>query len=158
MEDISKLQKEMQKLLAEKIQSQKGLSIIYTLNKIISRKNPVEQTLLNIVKEIPKGWQFSEYAHARIKYDGKNYQPDNFRETRWIQKQIFETWDKKWGAIDVFYTKQFPKADEGPFLHEERQLLENIATIVTYYLNSQKESESHEQSDREISLTLEKKI
>jgi len=156
MEDISKLQKEMQKLLAEKIQSQKGLSIIYTINKIISRKNPVEQTLHKIVKEIPKGWQFSEYAHARIKYDGHNYQPDNFRETRWIQKQIFETFDKKWGAIDVFYTKQFPKADEGPFLHEERQLLENIATIVSYYLNSQKESESPEQSDREISLTLEK--
>ncbi len=29
------------------------------------------------------------------------------------------------------------RADEGPFLHEERQLLENIATIVCNYLNSQ---------------------
>ena len=156
MEDLSKLQKEMQKLLAEKIQSQKGLSIIYTINKIISRKNPVEQTLQRIVKEIPRGWQFSEYAFARIKYDGNEYQPDNFRETRWIQKQIFETYDKKWGAIDVFYTKQFPKADEGPFLHEERQLLENVATIVSYYLNSQKASESNETSEREVALKLEK--
>ena len=135
MEDTSHWQKEMQKLLAEKIQSQKGLSIIYMINKIISRKSPVEDTLLEIVKEIPKAWQFSEYAYARIKYDGQEFRPENFKETRWIQKQIFETYDKKWGAIDVFYTKQFPKADEGPFLHEERQLLENIATIVCNYLN-----------------------
>ncbi|MGB8357646.1 MAG: hypothetical protein WCD55_03440, partial [Bacteroidales bacterium] len=105
------------------------------INKIISRKSPVEDTLIEIVKEIPKAWQFSEYAYARIKYDGQEFRPENFKETRWIQKQIFETYDKKWGAIDVFYTKQFPKADEGPFLHEERQLLENIATIVCNYLN-----------------------
>ncbi len=136
MEDFSKLQKDMQKLLAEKIQSQKGLSIIYSINQIISKKYPAGQTLSEIVREIPKAWQYSEYAYARIKYDGREYRTANFRETRWIQKQIFETWDKKWGAIDVFYTRQFPRADEGPFLHEERHLLENIATIVSNYLNS----------------------
>jgi len=142
MENISRWQKEMQKLLAEKIQSQKGLSIIYTINKIISKNNPVEITLLEIVKEIPKAWQFSEYAYARIKYDNREYKPEVFKETRWIQKQIFETYDRKWGAIDLFYTKQFPRADEGPFLHEERQLLENIATILCNYLNSQNSLES----------------
>lgn len=136
MEDRTHWQKEMQKLLAEKIQSQKGLSIIYNINKIINRKTPVEVTLNEIVREIPKGWQFSEYAFARIKFEGKEYRLPGFRETRWIQKQIFETYDKKWGAIDIFYSKQFPRADEGPFLHEERQLLENIATLVSFYLNS----------------------
>ncbi len=109
MEDISHLQKEMQKLLAEKIQSQKGLSIIYLINKIINKRDSVENTLYEIVKEIPKGWQFSEYAYARIKYDGQEFRSEDFRETRWIQKQIFETFDKKCGAIDVFYSKQFPK-------------------------------------------------
>src|SRR5512145_1131037 len=126
MEDISHLQEEMQRLLAEKIQSQKGLSIIYRINKIISKRDLVENTLIQIANEIPKAWQFSEYAYARIKYDGREFKPESFKETRWIQKQIFETFDKKWGAIDVFYSKQFPRADEGPFLNEERQLLENI--------------------------------
>ena len=134
MEDISHLQKEMQKLLAEKIQSQKGLSIIYVINKIINKKNPVEDTLLEIVKEIPKAWQFSEYAYARIKYDGREYRPEDFKETRWIQKQIFETLIKNGEPLMSSMSKQFPKADEGPFLHEERQLLENIATIVCNYL------------------------
>ncbi|MHC1730800.1 MAG: PEP/pyruvate-binding domain-containing protein [Bacteroidales bacterium] len=146
----------MQKLLAEKIQSQKGLSIIYSINKIISKKYPPGQTLSEIIREIPKAWQFSEYAYARIKYDGKEYLPPGFRETRWIQKQIFETWDKKWGAIDVFYTKQFPKADEGPFLHEERQLLENIATIVSNYLNSLQTPDRPEGEDPGDVLTLER--
>jgi hypothetical protein len=79
MEDLSNLQKEMQKLLAEKIQSQKGLSIIYSINKIISKKYPPAQTLSEIIREIPKAWQFSEYAYARIKYDGKEYLPPVFR-------------------------------------------------------------------------------
>jgi hypothetical protein len=146
----------MQKLLAEKIQSQKGLSIIYSINKIISKKYPPAQTLSEIIREIPKAWQFSEYAYARIKYDGHEYRPPSFRETRWIQKQIFETWDKKWGAIDVFYTKQFPKADEGPFLHEERQLLENIATIVSNYLNSLQTQDMPEGDNRDDALALER--
>jgi len=155
-EDISKLQKEMQKLLAEKIQSQKGLSIIYTINKVISRKSSIDKTLNEIIREIPKAWQFSEYCHARIKYDGQEYRLPGFRETRWIQKQIFETYDKKWGAIDVFYTKQFPKADEGPFLHEERQLLENIATIVCNYLNSQQGAGQKDEGDQDATLKLER--
>ena len=156
MENLSKIQKEMQKLLAEKIQSQKGLSMIYAINKIISKKYPVGQTLTEIVKEIPKAWQYSEYAYARIKYDSQEYRSATFRETRWIQKQIFETWDKKWGAIDVFYTKQFPKADEGPFLHEERQLLENIATIVSNYLNSQQGSDMNALDLHDDAITLER--
>jgi hypothetical protein len=160
MEELSKLQKEIQKLLAEKIQSQKGLSIIYAINSIIRKKQPVGETLSLIVREIPKAWQYSEYAYARIKFDGHEYRPPGFRETRWIQKQIFETYDKKWGAIDLFYTKQFPKADEGPFLHEERQLLENIATIVSNYLNSQLASDLPPGPDRfaEVSLERSQKI
>lgn len=156
MEELSNLQKEMQKLLAEKIQSQKGLSIIYAINTIISKKLPVGDTLSQIATEIPKGWQYSEYAYARIKFDGHEYRQSGFRETRWIQKQIFETYDKKWGAIDVFYTKQFPKADEGPFLHEERQLLENIATIVSNYLNSQLATDMPPGTDRFAEVTIER--
>ena len=156
MEDISHWQKEMQKLLAEKIQSQKGLSIIYLINKIISRRDSVEDTLSEIVKEVPKGWQYPEYAYARIKYDGQEYRPEGFKETRWIQKQIFETYDKKWGAIDVFYSKQLPKADEGPFLHEERQLLENIATIVCNYINSQKAISQSEGVEEDTVIRLER--
>ncbi|MCA1741277.1 MAG: hypothetical protein LC630_02150, partial [Bacteroidales bacterium] len=77
------------------------------------------------------------------------------KPSRWIQKQVFETYDKKWGAIDVFYTKQFPRADEGPFLHEERQLLENITTIVLNFLNSQLAVGRSEEIEEETTLRLE---
>jgi len=46
MKDISHLQKEMQKLLAEKIQSQKGLSIIFQINNIIGKKHGNFQNML----------------------------------------------------------------------------------------------------------------
>jgi hypothetical protein len=97
-----------------KYRARRGFRSSIPLIRSSAKKYPAGTDAVEIVREIPKAWQFSEYAYARIKYDGKEYRPANFRETRWIQKQIFETWDKKWGAIDVFYTKQFPKADEGP--------------------------------------------
>ena len=34
------------------------------------------------------------------------------------------------GVVEVFYTKQMPHADEGPFLKEERKLIETVAERI----------------------------
>ena len=60
-----------------------------------------------------------------------------FREGDWRQSQKFDTIDNRKGSIEVFYLKKFPELDEGPFLKEERQLIENLASIISNYLNSQ---------------------
>ena len=44
--------------------------------------------------------------------------------------QKFEAPGRKKGLIELFYLKEFPQADEGPFLKEERNLLINLANLI----------------------------
>jgi len=74
---------------------------------------------------------------ARIWFEGNSYVSQGFREGDWRQLQKFETIDNRKGAIEIYYLKEFPELDEGPFLTEERQLIENLSSIIANYLNSQ---------------------
>ena len=64
-----------------------------------------------------------------------SYATPGFKETEWFQLQPFETIDRKNGLIEIYYTKEFPQEVEGPFLKEERQLISNIASLITGYIN-----------------------
>jgi hypothetical protein len=52
--------------------------------------------------------------------------------------QEFNTIDDKHGKIEICYTREFSFENEGPFLKEERDLIRNIASLITGYINSYK--------------------
>ena len=52
--------------------------------------------------------------------------------------QDFVTIDEEKGSIEIFYTTEFSTENEGPFLKEERDLIQNIASLLTGYINSYK--------------------
>ena len=52
--------------------------------------------------------------------------------------QEFDTIDNEKGTIEIFYTREFNVESEGPFLKEERDLIQNIASLITGYINSYK--------------------
>ena len=62
-----------------------------------------------------RGLQYPSDTAARIIFDGNVFESRGFVETEWELKQIFETPDGKKGLLEVFYLKEFPAADEGPF-------------------------------------------
>ncbi len=78
----------------------------------------------------------SNYTCVRIKIDEKEYTTNNFEETRWILKEPFKINDNKSASIDVFYSKEFPIADEGAFLKTERELLIWLKSIIVSYLGN----------------------
>ena len=84
----------------------------------------------------PSAWQFPEFTVCRIKYGNIEIKSQNFKESKWCQRQLFETIDSQVGSIEIFYLKAFTMAFEGPFLEEERYLIINLANLITGYLNS----------------------
>jgi hypothetical protein len=52
--------------------------------------------------------------------------------------QEFSTIDDETGSIEIFYTSEFNTESEGPFLKEERDLILNIGSLLTGYINSYK--------------------
>lgn len=136
MDNIHDQQKELQKLVAENKERLKELSCINYTTLIIREGKPVDESLQKICLLLPRAWQFPEYTVARITYDSSSYSTPNFEITEWKQIQAFQTIDEKKGTVEVYYTREFPQFDEGPFLKEERNLLENISNLIAGYINS----------------------
>ena len=136
MEQIPSSEEYIQKLIAERKERLKELTCINQTTQIIKESRSVEDALSQIVNILPRAWQYPEMTVARIRFNGNNYTSSGFREGKWKQNQKFETIDNRKGDIEIFYLKEFKEEDEGPFLSEERQLLDNLASIISNYLNS----------------------
>jgi hypothetical protein len=85
---------------------------------------------------LPDAWQYPDHTVARINFDGREYMSPDFIVTKWRQRQPFLTIDDRFGEVEIYYTKEFPDMDEGPFMKEERDLINNIATLICNYLNT----------------------
>ncbi|MDD5507598.1 MAG: PEP/pyruvate-binding domain-containing protein [Bacteroidales bacterium] len=126
------------KLLAEKQERIKELTAINRTITLIRSNRSLEETLCELCTILQDAWQYPEYTVVRIIYDDHHYHSVNFEETPWAQAQDYESVDGKKGKIEVYYLKEFPESDEGPFLKEERDLIINVSGILVGYLNSLK--------------------
>ncbi|MBN1952916.1 MAG: hypothetical protein JW801_17055 [Bacteroidales bacterium] len=98
---------------------------------IINQEIDLEESLQKICMVLPEAWQYPEHTAAIITYDNKVFKSKKFKETPWLLRRSFETPDKKSGAIEIYYLKEFPQAFEGPFLEEEKSLLDNLVAIIS---------------------------
>ncbi len=137
MNQIPRSEEDIQRLIAERKERLKELTCINETTQIIKENRSIGETLTQISQILPRAWQYPEMTVARIWLEGEEYTSLGFREGHWKQSQKFETIDSRKGEIEVFYLKEFPELDEGPFLKEERQLIENLSSIISNYLNSQ---------------------
>lgn len=138
MDNNDHITPEFSRLLHDQRERVKELSCINQTTYILKENKPVEETLQQIVLLLPAAWQYPEYTTARITFMGKNFESIDFYESNWKMVQQFTTIDNETGTIEIFYTKEFREEFEGPFLKEERDLILNIASLITGYINSYK--------------------
>ncbi len=129
------------KLLAENKERLKELACINETTKIIKEGKSIEETLQKIALRLPKAWQYPDYTVARISFGGHEFRSPGFQETQWVQKQSFQTIDGDEGSIEIYYTKEFQRLVEGPFLKEERDLILNLSNLILGFINSIKAKE-----------------
>ena len=119
----------------------KELDAINYTTQIIKHGLPIDETLQSICSMLPRAWLNSDWAVARIKFQDKQYTSLNFTVTQWGMNEQFATIDNKKGSIEIYYLRDFEQDGKPVFLPEERNLLANIARLITGYLNSFKGSE-----------------
>lgn len=104
------------------------LHCLYEISRIVERSGgSLEAILRNTVEILPASWRHSEVACARIELDGKSYLTSNYVETPWRQLADILVHGERTGEVEVGYLESRPSVDEGPFLEEERDLLNDIA-------------------------------
>jgi len=123
------------------------LSTISNASIILKEGKNNNETLKKLVTCIPNGWEHSESACARIVFDNNVFLSSDFSETNYAQTQSFITNNNKSGRIEVYYKQEFPTLQEGPFLYEERFLVNKLAELITKYLNRNEEDGENEITD-----------
>ena len=110
---------------------EKELNCLYNVaNLMIDHEKSLEEILNVIVGYLPPAWQYPDIACARITFRGQEYVSAGFKPSRWKQSANIFNGSQKAGCIDVYYQKKRPLMDEGPFLKEERILIDTIACQV----------------------------
>lgn len=109
----------------------KELNCLYGLSKLAAQPDiSLDEIFKSTVNMIPPAWQYPEITCARIVFKGIEYTTDNFKRTRWKQKAKINVKGITAGTCEVYYTKKKPEIEEGPFLKEEKDLLNAIASML----------------------------
>lgn len=122
----------------------KELSTLYRESYLADQQRATpEDYFVELVALLPLGWQYVNDACARLLISGQIYATPNFQETAWQQSSIIMAQGKQVGTVTVGYLSLHPTADEGPFLTEERSLINEIARRVGRYIERRQMETSH---------------
>ncbi|MBN1406875.1 MAG: PEP/pyruvate-binding domain-containing protein, partial [Calditrichaceae bacterium] len=117
----------------------KELNCLYEIEEILNQPaNNIEDVLAQIARVLPIGFQYTEICRAKIKYRDTEYESDNFEESLWSLSAEIIIQSKSAGAMIVYYLEQKPELEVGPFLAEEKKLLNTIAERIGHYIMYQK--------------------
>ena len=109
----------------------KELSCLYKLSEITADPlNSMDDIMRKCTEIIPAAWQYPEITCTRIRFHEHSYRSENFVETRWVQESDIIANNVRAGKVEVFYKELMPIAQEGPFLKEERLLINSIAEML----------------------------
>ncbi|MEE9323092.1 MAG: PAS domain S-box protein [Candidatus Aenigmarchaeota archaeon] len=129
----------------------KEIRCLYGVDEI-SRKEGIttEEILKETVRLILSGWQYPEITGGCITFEGKKYETKNFKETEWMQRADIIVDDKKAGSVEVCYLEEKPESDEGPFLEEEKNLINALAKRLAQIIESRRADEELKRSKKEL--------
>ena len=109
----------------------KELNCLYQVGEFLSQSNrTLEEVFRGIIEVLPPGWQYPHDCQARILFENLTIQPQDFQATPWVQKAGIVVQGETVGSVEVSYRQEMPRSDEGPFLKEERKLIETIAERI----------------------------
>ncbi len=109
----------------------KELNCLYGVSQLAERHfNSLDDLLGSLVNFLPHSWQYPRITRARITFKEKTFKSDGFKITKWRQYSRIFIYGEAVGEVSMFYMDERPPADEGPFLKEERALLDALAEQI----------------------------
>ncbi|MDZ7793228.1 MAG: PAS domain S-box protein [Spirochaetia bacterium] len=106
----------------------KELDCLYKIVEIVEKPNiSLDKILQQTAEAIPHSWQYPDICECRITLDGERFQTSNFFDTKWKLSSDIIVKDVVSGKVEVSYLNETLTIYEGPFLKEERKLINAIA-------------------------------
>jgi hypothetical protein len=125
----------MDELLGPLQERARELRCLYRVIDILGRGDaPVDEVFTRVLRAIPEGWQYPGICRPRLRLGEQTYRLPDFQTSQWVQRAKIRVGAAEVGDLSVFYVERRPDVAEGPFLHEERQLLETLADRIGLFL------------------------
>jgi PAS domain S-box-containing protein len=107
----------------------KELNCLYALSKLIEKSDiSLPEICQGLVDMIPSGWQYPEITCARLVLENQSFTTANFMETAWKQSSPILVEGRHIGDLEVYSLDGKPELEEGPFLKDERNLIDDLAS------------------------------
>ena len=136
----------------------KELKCLYGISKLVEKDNlTFDEILQRTVELIPPSWQYPEITCARINLDNRSYKTKLFKKTDWILAQLIRVNKEVVGVLEVFLSERKPERDEGPFLKEERNLLNAIAERLGHIIENIQANEALRRTHDELQVRVEER-
>ena len=117
--------KQAEHSLSERI---KELGCLYGIAAIAERPGiTLDEVYREVANLLPPSWQYPEITCVRITFGDEEFRTDNFETAEWVQSADINVRGQKKGTVEVLYLEERPEIDEGPFMKEERLLIDAVA-------------------------------
>ena len=122
-------------ILRELQERAKELNCLYKVDELLNRPDlSLEEIFRAMIEVLPPGWQYPHDCQARIIFEDQVIESPDFLPTQFIQRANIVVQGEIVGNVEVSYRAPMPKSDEGPFLKEERKLIETIADRIANHV------------------------
>ena len=139
----------------------KELRCMYSVSTSIRTRRRLTEVFHDVVAVLPSGWNSPEITRARIRFDEAEYVSEPFEETPWKLRSGIIVDGEECGSVEVCYLEERPALDEGPFLKEERDLIDAIAHALSEaaeHVRAEKALYRAKQAAEETNRQLEKSV
>lgn len=139
----------------------KELNCLFDLSKLVEQPSiSLEKILKGTINLLPSSLQYPRITCARAMYLNNEFKTRNFKTTQWRLSAKIKAFGKKEGFIEVCYTRKMRKCHEGPFLKEERALVDAVAKQLSKIIERKSIENTLKKSRQELwkqKISLERK-
>ncbi|WP_300162547.1 sensor histidine kinase [Solidesulfovibrio sp.] len=143
--------RERDALVAALTERVKELDCLYEITRLAQRSDlSLDDILAGACEVLAKAWQYPGVACARVVLGGLSRATANFRRSADKQASPVKVDGEVVGRVEVGYLEKMPPAGEGPFLREERHLLDAVADHLGRIAQSRRDEERLRELSREL--------
>ena len=144
-------ERDLRKLGRDLKERVKELNCLLSISRLRDKPGmTISGMLQGIVDLIPPAWQYPAVTCARLVLTELEYRSGNFRETSWKLTRSIVVGDERVGAVEVYYLAEKPLRDQGPFLAEEKNLLDAIGERIQRIIEHERAEERARQHQQQI--------
>ena len=133
------------------IERMKELHCLYDISKLVSHRSlSLERLLREIVRVIPRAWQYPERTSVRLSYGGREYRSKSYSAKSIRLAEPIVVRKRPPGFVEVAYAGAGSRSARTEFLPEEKKLLKMIAEALGNIIEKKEAEISLRQTTHEL--------